>query len=81
MLNRHFFALIKSFSVFSSFTIFVLVSFEIVLIDKLRKYKTEKFSRSSLNHFTKAKNLVLLILKYFKRTSFSTFLDIVPSGL
>jgi len=62
------------------FVIFVLIFLEIFFIGKLGKYKTDKFSGSSLNCFTKAKNLVFLIPKNFYRTFLSTLLDIVPLG-
>jgi len=67
--------LIKSFSLFSSFTIFISISFEIFRVGILREYEIEKFSGLSFNRFTKAKNLVFLIPKiswmYFLAIFFS----------
>ncbi len=45
--------------------IFVSMALDITRVGVLRKYETEKFSGSSLNRFTKAKNLVFLIPKIY----------------
>ena len=67
------FTLIKSFSIFNSFMIFVSIALDIVRVGILRKYAIEKFSGLSFNRFTKAKNLVFLISKTFWISSLSTF--------
>ena len=41
------------------------MALDIVRVGILRKYETEKFSGSSFNRFTKAKNRVFLISKTF----------------